>query len=74
MNSFRRFCSVLALVSLFSVPVFAGDISTPGRTEPGDIGTPGVSIYEPGELGTPGKNGALSFRAELVLLLLELAG
>lgn len=74
MNSLRRVCSVLALVSLFSVPVFAGDISTPGRTEPGHIETPGVSIYEPGELGTPGKNGALSFRAELVFLLLELAG
>ena len=74
MNSLRRVCSVLALVSLFSVPVFAGDISTPGRTEPGDIGTPGVSVYDPGDIGTPGKNGALSFRAELMFLLLALAG
>lgn len=74
MNSLRRVCSVLALVSLFSVPVFAGDVSSPGRTKPGDIDTPGVSVYAPGDISTPGKNGALSFQAELAFLLLALAG
>ena len=74
MNSLRRICSVLALVFLLSVPVFAGDISTPGRTKPGDVGTPGLTVYEPGDVYTPGKKGGLNFRARLVFLLLALAG
>ena len=58
MNSLRRICSVFAMVCLLSMPVVAGELGTPGRTDPGEVDGPGrtANSTEPGEQETPGKS------------------
>jgi hypothetical protein len=54
MKTLKVICTAMVLALVLSVPAYAGDISTPGMTaeppvitsestEPGDIGSPGVT-------------------------------
>lgn len=52
MTKLKAICATTILCLAFTVPVYAGDIGTPGAANPGDMGSPGVTT--PGDIGTPG--------------------
>jgi hypothetical protein len=50
MTSLKAICATTILGLAFTVPVYAGDIGSPGAANPGDIGSPGVTT--PGDIDT----------------------
>ena len=52
MTKLKAICATTILGLAFTVPVYAGDIGSPGAANPGDIGSPGVTT--PGDIGSPG--------------------
>ncbi len=62
MKTLKAICTAAILAVILTVPVQAGEISTPGLTSNGDISTPGVTQPAPepepdpvtGEINTPG--------------------
>jgi len=51
MRSFRRLCLTGLLTAAFTIPVLAGDISSPGAASPGQTDTPPCA--DPGETSAP---------------------
>jgi hypothetical protein len=54
MTKLKAICATTILGLAFTVPVYAGDIGSPGAANPGDIGSPGVTSTEPGDIHSPG--------------------
>lgn len=52
MKTFRRLFVAVLLTAALAVPVWAGDVQTPGAPDPGDVHTPGEAA--PGDVQTPG--------------------
>jgi len=42
MRKLKAICATTILSLAFTVPVYAGDIGSPGAANPGDIGSPGL--------------------------------
>ena len=42
MRKLKAICATTILGLAFTVPVYAGDIGSPGAANPGDIGSPGL--------------------------------
>jgi len=64
MRKLKAICATTILGLAFTVPVYAGDIGSPGAANPGDIGSPGVT--SPGDIGSPG----LPSTSEDIMLIL----
>jgi len=57
MKQLKQFCAAALLTMAIGITAFAGDIQSPGYTEPpppGDIQSPTATTPVPGEMGTPG--------------------
>jgi hypothetical protein len=56
MKTLKAICTAAILALALSVPVYAGDISSPGASapSPGDIHIPGATSGAPGDIDTPG--------------------
>lgn len=52
MTKLKAICATTILCLAFTIPAYAGDISSPGAANPGDIGSPGVT--SPGDISSPG--------------------
>ena len=74
MQTLKAICTTVILVLALTVPVYAGDIDTPGVSAPapGDIQTPTASATVPGDIHSPGFTSGVSTMADLLVSLLGL--
>jgi hypothetical protein len=83
MKNFRRFCFGILLMAAFTMPVWAGEVQTPGAPNPGETQTPpapgetqGGNATAPGNTQGPtamaaGDTQGPSLTASIILFIIQ---
>jgi hypothetical protein len=73
MKTLKAICMAITLGLVLTIPVNAGDISTPGVTSSGEIGTPGLTVQGGTDSSTVDTTADIGSSALIDLLLTALS-